>query len=115
MCQEAVRKVCIPSESCHVRKGARLLARPLSYEICLPHPYPLRRSCAHWKWSSLACLLLDRFGSPRDQSAGTGGIAGGEEWWLALPILAGTPVMYCQPRVVLAFETSEEGVRVPYL
>ena len=30
MCQEAVRKLCNPSESCHVRKVARLLARPLS-------------------------------------------------------------------------------------
>jgi transposase len=29
MCQEAVRKLCNPSESCHVRKVARLLARPL--------------------------------------------------------------------------------------
>src|SRR5215207_3541423 len=31
MCQEAVRKLCNPSESCHVRKVARLLARPLRY------------------------------------------------------------------------------------
>src|SRR5215207_2590367 len=30
MCQEAVRKLCNPSESSHVRKVARLLARPLS-------------------------------------------------------------------------------------
>jgi hypothetical protein len=30
MCQEAVRRLCNPSESCHVRKVARLLARPLS-------------------------------------------------------------------------------------
>src|SRR5215218_10000873 len=29
MCQEAVRRLCNPSESCHVRKVARLLARPL--------------------------------------------------------------------------------------
>jgi hypothetical protein len=29
MCQEAVRKLCNPSESSHVRKVARLLARPL--------------------------------------------------------------------------------------
>src|SRR5829696_3221677 len=32
MCQEAVRKLCNPSESSHVRKVARLLARPLSAE-----------------------------------------------------------------------------------
>src|SRR5215203_4664803 len=30
MYQEAVRKLCNPSESCHVRKVARLSARPLS-------------------------------------------------------------------------------------
>src|SRR5215212_9269192 len=30
MCQEAVRRLCNPSESRHVRKVARLLARPLS-------------------------------------------------------------------------------------
>jgi hypothetical protein len=30
MCQEVVRKLCNPSESRHVRKVARLLARPLS-------------------------------------------------------------------------------------
>src|SRR5215208_2783007 len=30
MCQEAVRKLRNPSESCHVRKVARLLARPLN-------------------------------------------------------------------------------------
>ena len=29
MCQEAVRRLCNPSESSHVRKVARLLARPL--------------------------------------------------------------------------------------
>src|ERR687890_428096 len=35
MCQEAVRSLCNPSESCHVRKVARLLARPLS-PLCVP-------------------------------------------------------------------------------
>src|SRR5215210_903456 len=30
MCQEAVRRLCNPSESCHVRKVARLLAQALS-------------------------------------------------------------------------------------
>src|SRR5829696_10187365 len=29
MCQEAVRRLCNPSESCHVRKVARLLAQAL--------------------------------------------------------------------------------------
>src|SRR5829696_1008675 len=33
MCQEAVRKLCNPSESSHVRKVARLLARPLRWPI----------------------------------------------------------------------------------
>src|SRR5215213_7551585 len=37
MCQEAVRKLCNPSESCHVRKVARLLARPLrQHLLCMP-------------------------------------------------------------------------------
>src|SRR5919106_1403248 len=30
MCQEAIRRLCNPSERCHVRKVVRLLARPLS-------------------------------------------------------------------------------------
>jgi hypothetical protein len=31
MCQEAVRKLCNPSESCNVRKVARLLAQALRH------------------------------------------------------------------------------------
>jgi hypothetical protein len=30
MCQEVIRRLCNPSESSHVRKVARLLARPLT-------------------------------------------------------------------------------------
>jgi hypothetical protein len=33
MCQEAVRRLCNPSASCHVRKVARLLARPLRVDV----------------------------------------------------------------------------------
>jgi hypothetical protein len=40
MCQEAVRRLCNPSESSHVRKVARLLARPLSTKIHNPTPPP---------------------------------------------------------------------------
>src|SRR5215208_6540245 len=43
MCQEAVRKLCNPSESCHVRKVARLLARPLRQ---VPWPYLYRKNGA---------------------------------------------------------------------
>ena len=37
MCQEAVRKLCNPSESSHVRKVARLLAWPLTPLVWIEH------------------------------------------------------------------------------
>ena len=33
MCQEGIRRLCNPSENCHVRKVARLLAQPLSLAL----------------------------------------------------------------------------------
>jgi hypothetical protein len=65
MCQEAVRKLCNPSESCHVRKVARLLARPLSRRRSGPQPRcqalsasgaSVRRSSAARDASAPTCL-----------------------------------------------------------
>jgi hypothetical protein len=41
MCQEAVRRLCSPSESGYVRKVARLLAQPLKQIVSVSQPYPL--------------------------------------------------------------------------
>src|SRR5215203_1324086 len=38
MCQEAVRRLCHPSESCHVRKVARLLAQALMFVVAMIPP-----------------------------------------------------------------------------
>jgi hypothetical protein len=43
MCQEAVRKLCNPSESSHVRKVVRLLARPLKEKLELDSRPEVRR------------------------------------------------------------------------
>src|SRR5215203_6745433 len=52
MCQEAVRRLCNPSESCHVRKVARLLARPLSLAYRYHYRAFLGDSCACWSYES---------------------------------------------------------------
>src|SRR5215211_6149931 len=43
MCQEAVRRLCNPSESCHVPKVARLLAQPL--RLALKRGMPIFGIC----------------------------------------------------------------------
>jgi hypothetical protein len=58
MCQEAVRKLCNPSESSHVRKVARLLARPLKrYQVGSYHPHRLAFAWWYMGYAATRCLL----------------------------------------------------------